>query len=121
MSDTFREREESYEAKYKMDEERRFKTEARRNKLLGLWAAERMGMTPQEAEAFAKDVVLSDLEEPGVADVVRKVLGVSQKRGANLSEEDIRQKMDHFYAIAIKQLDEEYPEPLGGDHSRVGN
>ncbi len=68
--DTFSKREKSEEARFKLDAEKRFKAEARRNKLLGLWAAERMGMTQSESEAYALEVVRADLAEPGVDDVV---------------------------------------------------
>jgi len=75
MADGLRDREKGYEAKYQHDQEMLFKITARRNKLLGLWAAEIMGISGDAADAYAKDVVASDFEEAGDADVVRKVLG----------------------------------------------
>ena len=73
MEDSIEKRKNSEEAKYKLDAEMLFKAKARRNKLLGLWAAERMGMSQSEAEAYAGEVVRADLAEPGIEDVVRKV------------------------------------------------
>ncbi len=121
IKDTLQQREKSHEAKFKMDQELRFKAESRRNKLLGLWAAEKMGMTPGETETFAKDVVVSDLQEPGPGDVIRKVLGEFEKRKVKMSEQDITKQMDRLESIAIQQIADEYPEALGPDHERVGD
>ncbi|MDP6572656.1 MAG: DUF1476 domain-containing protein [Rhodospirillales bacterium] len=121
MTDKFRERELSEEAKFKLDEERRFKAEARRDKLLGLWAAAKMGMVEAEAEAFAREVVISDLEEPGDRDVVRRVLREFAARGSEIGEDEVRTEMGRLYALALEQLAEEYPTPLGPDHGRVGD
>lgn len=121
FSDTIREREKSQEAKYKLDEELRFKAEARRNKLLGYWAAERLGMTHSETETFAKEVVIADLEEPGVGDVIRKVLKDFEKRGVAMSEETIQGELDRLYPIALEQISSEFPSALGKDHEKVGD
>ena len=77
---TFDDRERAQEAKYALDQETQFKVAARRNKLLGLWAADLMGMTGDDAQAYAKTVVLSDLEEVGEEDVFRKVRGADPER-----------------------------------------
>lgn len=119
--DTFREREKSYEAKYKLDEELKFKAQSRRNKLLGLWAAERMGLATDEAEGYAKEVVLADLEEPGEADVVRKLLADFRARKVAASEQEIDAEMKRLHVVALNQILEDYPEPLGPDHVRVGD
>jgi len=119
--DTFREREKSYEAKYKLDEELRFKAQSRRNKLLGLWAAERMGLNKAEAEGYAKEVVLADLQEPGEADVVRKLLKDFQDRKVGATEQEIDAEMKRLYVVALDQILEDYPDPLGPDHERVGD
>ena len=121
MADKFRERELSEEAKFKLDEERRFKAEARRDKLLGLWAAVKMGMGDAEAKAFAREVVISDLEEPGDRDVVGRVLREFAARGSEVSEDEVRAEMGRLYAVAVEQFAGEYPEPLGPDHGRVGD
>jgi len=120
MSDKFRDREKGYEAKYKLDEELKFKAESRRNKLLGLWAAERMGISGDEAAAYAKEVVVSDLEEPGVEDVVRKVSKDFKERGVGISDGEIRDQLGRLYGVALEQLSKEYPEALGPDHEPVG-
>jgi len=121
MSNVFDSREKSEEAKCKMDSEMKFKAESRRNKLLGLWAAEKMGMSSDEAEQYAKDVIVADFDEPGDDDVVRKVLGDLEARGAAMSEEDLREQMEQFFAQAMDELRKEYPEALGGDHEQVGD
>ena len=121
MTDKFRERELSEEAKFKLDEERRFKAEARRDKLLGLWAAAKVGMGEGEAESFAREVVTSNLAEPGDGDVVGRVLREFAARGSAIGEDEVRAELGRFYALAMKQLADEYPEPLGPDHGRVGD
>ena len=99
---SFDKREEGFEKKFAIDEEQRFKAEARRNKLLGLWAAEKLGKTGDDAAAYAKDVVAADFEEAGDADVLRKV--VADLAGKGVSEVDIRKKMDELLATAIAQV-----------------
>ena len=85
-------------------EEKDFRICARRNKLLGLWAADLMNLRGSESEAYAKQVVSADLDEPGDEDVVRKVLGDFAKHGITLSREDVRKKMDELLAEARHQL-----------------
>ncbi|HEB80162.1 MAG TPA: DUF1476 domain-containing protein [Rhodospirillales bacterium] len=116
-----REVEKSREAKYKLDEELRFKAEARRNKLLGLWVAERLGMTRQETEAYAREVVIVDLEEPGVGDVIRKVLKDFEKSNVKMTAEQIQSQLDRLYPIAVEQISKDYPKALDKDHVRVGD
>ena len=101
---TFDKREEGFEKKFALDEEQKFKATARRNKLLGLWAAEKLGMSGDAASAYAKDVVAADLQEAGDADVLRKVLGDLTAKGAAVTEAQLRAKMDELMAQAIVQV-----------------
>ena len=104
MSTQFSDRKKGFEAKFQMDQETTFKVEARRNKLLGLWLAEELGMPETEHEAYAKDVVLADLEEPGVEDIIRKVMKDITDHDANVSEADVRQKLNDLHATAYEQI-----------------
>ncbi len=104
---TFDERERAYEKKFALDEELRFKATARRNKLLGLWAAEIIGLGEAEAEAYAKDVVIADLEEPGEEDVFRKIRDDLDARGVEQSDHQIRRIMDDLMTKAIDQIENE--------------
>ncbi len=99
---TFDNREKGFEAKYKHDQETQFKVNARRNKLLGLWAAEKLGLDGAAAEAYAKEVVVADFDEPGDEDVFRKVWGDLGDRG--VSEKDIRHQMERLIAVAGEQV-----------------
>lgn len=102
---TFDERESAFENKFAHDAEMQFKAEARRNKLLGLWAAELLGKTGEDAQAYAKEVVKADFEEAGHEDVVRKVAG---DLGSKSTEQEIRAKMSELLAVAKAQLLEEH-------------
>lgn len=104
---TFDDREKGFEAKYKHDQELQFKVMARRNKLLGLWAAEQLDLQGAEAEAYAKDVVIADFDEPGDADVVRKVMGDLTQRGVDITEHRLRKEMDRLGAVAKAQIEKE--------------
>ncbi|MBL6959110.1 MAG: DUF1476 domain-containing protein [Rhodospirillales bacterium] len=121
MNDTLREREKAFEADYKLQEELKFKAESRRNKLLGLWAAERMGMSEKLAQSYAKEVVLSDLLEPGTEDLVGKLLEDFDKFKVNMKRDEIVAEMERLQAIALDQVTNEYPDPLGNDHEKVGD
>ena len=101
---TFDDRENAFENKFAHDAEMQFRAEARRNKLLGLWAAELLGKTGDDADAYAKEVVKSDFEEAGDEDVYRKVSG---DLGDNATEAEIRAKMSELMAVAKVQLMEE--------------
>lgn len=101
---TFDDRENAFENKFAHDAEMQFKAEARRNKLLGLWAAELMGISGDEASAYATEVVKSDFEEAGDEDVFRKVSG---DLGDAASEDDIRAKMTELLSVAKTQLMDE--------------
>ena len=101
---TFNEREKGFEAKFKHDEELRFKVTARRNKLLGLWAAEQMGLDADAAAAYARDVVRADFEEPGDDDVLRKVARDFEAKSVESSEHRLRRRMDELMAEAKQQI-----------------
>ena len=100
----FDERKRSFESKFARDEELRFKVTARRNKLLGLWAAELLGKTGDDAEAYAREVVVSDIEEAGDHDVFRKVRRDFDAAGVSQSDHQIRRTMDELMAEAIEQI-----------------
>ncbi|MBB3065168.1 MULTISPECIES: DUF1476 domain-containing protein [Limibacillus] len=101
---TFDQREKVFEDKYKHDQELQFKVEMRRNKLLGLWAAELLGLTGDEANAYAREVVASDMEEPGDADLVRKVMGDFAAKGIEMSEHRLRVKLEEILGVAKQQV-----------------
>jgi hypothetical protein len=102
MATSFDKREEGFEKKFAHDEELRFKAYARRNKLLGLWAAGELGKTGADADAYAKEVVLADFEEAGDNDVLRKV--VKDLEGKGISEAQVRAQMTELLAQAIEQI-----------------
>jgi hypothetical protein len=101
---TFDKREEGFEKKFALDADQKFKAEARRNKLLGLWAAEKLGVSGDAAATYAKEVVASDFEESGDADVVRKVLADFTAKGIAMTEPELRVKMDELMATAVMQV-----------------
>jgi hypothetical protein len=100
----FNDRERAEEAKYAMDEDTRFRVTARRNRLLGQWAAEKMGLSAVETEAYAKAVVQADFEEAGDEDVIRKLLGDLTNAGVDISEADIRAALETKAAEARQAL-----------------
>ena len=101
---TFDDRKDAFEKKHAHDEELAFKATARRNKLLGLWVAEQLGLSGDAAEAYAKEVVAADFEEAGDEDVVRKVMGDLQAKKADVSENRLRGKMSELMEVARKQV-----------------
>ena len=101
---SMKDREEGFERKFVFDEELRFKATARRNKLLGLWAAEKLGKTGADAEAYAKEVIVSDIEEAGDHDVFRKVRKDFDAAGVGQSDHQIRRTMDELMHQAIEQI-----------------
>ena len=100
----FDERKKGFEAKYRLDQEARFKISARRNKLLGLWAAERMGMSGASAEEYAKEVVVADFDKPGDADVLEKVLNDLTDKGLEITDAQVRKQMDKLIETARVQI-----------------
>ena len=104
MIGTFNDRERGFEAKFKLDQETEFRIAARRNKLLGLWLAEKLGLNESEIDDFVASVIASDLEEPGDEDVVRKCMASIQERGADISDNDIRDRIIKFTEEAHGQI-----------------
>ena len=101
---TFDKREDGFEKKFAHDEALRFKAEARRDKLLGLWAAEKLGKTGAEAEAYAKSVIVADLEEAGDEDVFRKIRSDFDAAKVEQSDHQIRRTMDELLALAVAEI-----------------
>ena len=101
---TFDDREKAFETMYARDQEMQFKIVARRNRLLGQWAAEKMGLTEAEADAYAKDVIRADFEEAGDEDVIRKLLGDLTSAGVEIDEAAIRQALEHKTVEARRQF-----------------
>lgn len=101
---SFDDREKGFEAKYRHDQETRFKVTARRNKLLGLWAAEQLGLSGAEAEAYAKTVVAADFEKPGDDDVLHKVMADLSAKGVQVSDNALRKRLADFTHIAREQI-----------------
>ena len=97
-------REEGFEKKFALDEEQKFKAEARRNRLLGLWAAEKLGISGDAATAYAKEVVAADFEEAGDADVLRKVAADFTAKNVAVTEQAIRAKMNELIAVAAAEV-----------------
>ncbi len=102
---TFDKRKDAFESRFARDEELRFKATSRRNKLLGLWAAERLGKSGAEADAYAREVIRSDMQEAGDNDVLRKVHGDLEAGGVQQSEDQVRRKMDELMAEAVAQIE----------------
>ena len=102
---TFDKREEGFEKKFAMDEEQKFKAMARRNRLLGLWAAEKLGISGDAATAYAKEVVAADFEQPGGDnDVVHKVMRDLAGKGVALTKAQLHAKMDELLEQAVEQV-----------------
>ena len=104
---TFDDRERAFETKYARDEEMQFRIIARRNRLLGQWAARQMGLSEAESESYAKDVVRADFEEAGDDDVIRKVLGDLTSAGVECDEARIREALEHKTVEARRQFIEQ--------------
>lgn len=101
---TFDKREEGFEKKFAHDEELRFKANARRNKLLGLWAAEKLGLSGPDADAYAKEVVMADFEEAGEDDVFKKLRRDFDAKGVAQSDHQIRRTMTDLMEKAINDI-----------------
>ena len=101
---TFDKREEGFEKKFALDAEQKFKAEARRNRLLGIWAAEKLGLSGDAATAYSKEVVAADFEEAGDQDVQNKVLKDFAAKGIAVAEPELRAKMDELMATAVAQV-----------------
>ena len=104
---TFDKRKDEAETRFKHDEELKFKATARRNKLLGLWAAEKMGLAGSSADDYAKEVVIADFDRPGDDDVLEKVLGDLTGKGVDMDGHRLRKEMDSLLEVAIEQIKSE--------------
>jgi hypothetical protein len=102
---TFDKRKEAYESKFARDEELRFKSTARRNKLLGLWAAEKLGRSGADADAYAREVIRADMQEAGDEDVFRKLRGDFDAAKVEVSDHQIRRTMEEKMAEAVEQIE----------------
>src|SRR5215470_14515044 len=101
---TFDKREEAFEKQFALDEEQKFKALARRNRLLGLWVAEQLGKSGEDATAYAKEVIAAEFEDAHEAAVVRKVVGDLSAKGITISEEEIRVRMGELMLQAAAQV-----------------
>jgi len=101
---TFDEREKAFENKYKRDQELQFKVKARRNKLLGQWAAAKLGLSGDAAEQYAKDVVAADFEKPGDDDVVQKIVTDLSAKGITVTEAEVKRELSQQDGEARRQL-----------------
>jgi hypothetical protein len=104
---SFEDREKGFERKFAHDEELKFKATARRNRLLGLWAAEQMGITGDAAQTYAREVIKADLVEPGKEDVFRKIRSDFDAKGVSQSDHQIRRKMADLMGEAVGQIESE--------------
>ena len=101
---TFDDREKGFESKFALDQAQEFKASSRRNKLLGLWAAGKMGLSADSADQYAGAVVRADFEQPGEEDVYRKIAQDLEGAGLTVSEGEIRRKMDELSSVAREQI-----------------
>jgi hypothetical protein len=102
---TFNDREKAFEDKYKHDQDLQFRTEVRRNKLLGQWIArELLGLEGDAVDSYAKEVVASDLDEPGPDDVIRKIMSDLEAKGVDYSEHRLRHRLEEMMAEAKRQI-----------------
>jgi hypothetical protein len=101
---TFEDREKEFEARFKHDEELRFKVTARRNRLLGLWAAEKMGLSGDAADAYAKSVIAAEFDKGGDKHVVEKVLADLTAKGQAVTAAQVQFELNHFAETAKQQL-----------------
>ncbi len=104
---TFEDREKGFERKFAHDEELKFRATARRNKLLGLWAAEKMGLAADAAQTYAREVIKADLAEPGDEDVFRKLRADFDAHGVEQSDHQIRRMMSDLMNAAVTQIETE--------------
>jgi hypothetical protein len=102
---TFDKRKDAYESKFARDEELKFKATARRNKLLGLWVAEKLGKTGEAAEAYAREVIRADMQEAGDEDVFRKVRADLDAAGVEQSDHQVRRTMEELMVEAVAQIE----------------
>lgn len=118
--DNIREIERAHEAKYKLDEELRFKIQCRRNKLLGAWAAMRMGMATADGDVYAKRLVAMALERPGLSPVIETVAADLAAAGVTVDRGDLLAAAEQCESQATTSLANDYPQALGADHLQIG-
>lgn len=119
-ADPFRELERGHEAKFKLDEELRFKCLCRRTKLLGVWAAERMGVTGAKADAYARSLLRATLDSPSATMVLERIARDLAAAGASVPDADIEMMAERCYDRAVKQVLSEFPTALDVDHVQIG-
>ncbi len=119
-TDLFRDIEQGHEAKFKLDEELRFKVRSRRNKLFGLWAAQQLGFEGEEAREYARSLVLLECERPGHLDVGDKVMQDLRAVGADVAAPSVVKALADAEAEAVREIVADYPMPLDTDHVQVG-
>ncbi|MCP5365310.1 MAG: DUF1476 domain-containing protein [Hyphomicrobiales bacterium] len=120
MTDRFREIEQSHEAKYKLDEELEFKAQCRRNRLLGQWAGQHMGLTAPQTDQYARALVRFSLDVPGNDQIVDKIAEDLGARGVKLGTRDVTAAFEKFQNLAREQIAQDYPFPLDSDHVQIG-
>jgi hypothetical protein len=120
MPDILREIERGHEAKYKLDEELRFKTRCRCNRTFGVWAAGHLGMAAAEAENYARSLVRLDLDAPRPGAVLATVIGDFRRAGVRFGEAEIRSAYHRMYAKAAEEVGDVYPAALDRDHVQIG-
>ncbi|MFO1128948.1 MAG: DUF1476 domain-containing protein [Rhodospirillales bacterium] len=120
MPETLREIERGHEAKYKLDEELRFKARCRCNRTFGLWAARHLGMAGPEAEGYARSLVRLDLDAPRPGVVLATVIADFRAAKVRLGEPEVRSAFHRLYAEAADEVEEAYPMPLDRDHIQIG-
>ncbi len=116
IASTIRDREQAFEAKYKLDEEQNFKLRARRDHLFGLWIAEKLGLSGEEAENYAIKAAQLDLEAAGDENMLVKIKSDLDEAGKNISDDDLGDALGVALANAQKSFRDEYPEALDTDH-----
>jgi len=104
MADSFKDRERGEELRYEMEQELRFKAESRRNRLLGEWLAHKFGLTADETRDYVREVIASDMDEPGIEDMVRKVMADIEERGAGITEAELRAETERLFSEALEQV-----------------
>lgn len=119
--DSFEDRKKSQEAKYKMDEERRFKARSRRDKLAGLWAAGRLGLDESQAKGLAAEAVVIGLDTPADADFARALAARIEAAGGTADLDEITEELSRLDEEAARQVALEFPMPLDADHRPVGD
>ncbi len=120
MADILREIEKGHEAKYKLDEELRFKTRCRCNRAFGKWAARHLGMADAAAETYARSLVRLDLDAPRPGAVLATVIGDFRAAGVRFAEAEIKSAFNRMYAEAADEVAGLYPTALDTDHVRIG-